>query len=846
MPTSDDVVYLLDLPVRLPESATDILRFCTGAGYTTKPTDDPPNVFYEPRLVQPGLLTQSMFSEGCTSGSSSGGWGEIVLSNTTGDLDYLIDCGLDGVAPVVRCGYADKPLSTFAPNMPGTVEQPEVTLEQVVVRIKDRTVELRVPVQQETYAGNNVLPEGLEGTADLKDKYKPLLSGKCNNCTPVLVNSSKLIYQISSGLCGIPGVYDNGVPLTAAADYSTLEDLLATAPAAGCYSVFSSVTGTYFRLGSSPAGLITSDGIETAINTAGQIIKRRVSAVLGEDQIVAQSIIDMDRVAPYVVGFFASTDAVNVSDLLDNICGDVGGWWGFDLDNHFWAKQLTSPVAAQALLNLSDLEIETFERLATADSDKGLPVYRVNVDFSRNWTVQTTGLAGSVQAYQQIYDTDDSEQLTAERRALLGMEYIRTKQEDLSVLDFHPLAAEITLKTTLDQLADANTEAIRVLNLRKVRRDRIKVRCDLAAIKYPAGGYWDDEAISEMPVGRHLHACVVHNNYLYVVGGGLNSGELTASIIRLDLLNPTSGWDDAGVSDLPLARAGHACVVHNNYLYAIGGYNNSDGFLSSIIRLDLLNPTSSWDDAGVSDLPELRSYHACVVHNNYLYVIGGTSNGSAALASVIRLNLSTPTSGWDDTGVSDLLQSRIYCKAVVYDGKLYVLGGRSGGGKVTYYSSIHSLDLSSPTSAWDTNLPNISQGVLINFAVVVDGNYLYLLGGRTTSTYLPFCERLDLSNPSIGWDDLCITDLPEGRSYCDAVLHNDAIYLIGGFTTITTTNTWRLRRNSNPVDAAQLISLGRTLNIKYPRYGYTNGRAMKLIGTEKDQQANKITLELWG
>jgi hypothetical protein len=143
------------------------------------------------------------------------------------------------------------------------------------------------------------------------------------------------------------------------------------------------------------------------------------------------------------------------------------------------------------------------------------------------------------------------------------------------------------------------TEINRVLDLRKVRRDRLRVKLPMQAVQYPAGGYWDDEAISEMPASRYNHASIVHNNYAYIIGGSFVGGGITASIIRLDLSNPTGAWDDAGVTNLPVATMYPGAFEYAGYLYVFGGYASPGGWVTKTRRLDLSNPTGAWDDAGV-------------------------------------------------------------------------------------------------------------------------------------------------------------------------------------------------------------------------------------------------------
>jgi hypothetical protein len=81
-----------------------------------------------------------------------------------------------------------------------------------------------------------------------------------------------------------------------------------------------------------------------------------------------------------------------------------------------------------------------------------------------------------------------------------------------------------------------------------------------------------------------------------------------------------------------------------------------------------------------------------------------------------------------------------------------------------------------------------------------------------------------------------------------AILYNNSIFV---FTENSSEySTLKLLENDNGDDANnyanQLTSLGRTVTVKYPRYGYDSGRPMKIIGVESDHSTRIINLELWG
>jgi hypothetical protein len=116
--------------------------------------------------------------------------------------------------------------------------RPEVTWGQIVFRLRDKQYLFTVPALTTRYAGTNVLPLGFEGMpADVMGKVKPVVLGAVFNVPAVLVNTSKLTYQVNDGpLASVGAVYDSGLALTFGADFATKELMQAAAPSAGTYN----------------------------------------------------------------------------------------------------------------------------------------------------------------------------------------------------------------------------------------------------------------------------------------------------------------------------------------------------------------------------------------------------------------------------------------------------------------------------------------------------------------------------------------------------------------------------------------------------------------------------------
>jgi hypothetical protein len=445
------------------------LRFSSGQGYNNPSAPG----YYSPRIRQPANFRRDIFSTGTTGGSSRIGWGELVLVNLDGDLDGLADWGFDGRSVVLRIGDDGAAYGSFTTVLTGTVEQAEYTWDAVTFRIRDRQEELDKAIQANKYGGTNSLPSGLDGTADdIKGQPKPLAWGRVYNVAPPAVNTSRLVYQVNDGaVSDVPACYDRGVSLTRGADYTSQADMEVNSPAAGNYRVWPA--GGYFRLGSSPSGQITADvvqGSTAAACTVGQIVKAIVTGPGGIAlaDVVTSDITALDAANPAEVGVWVA-DHTNIREVLDQLAASVGAWWGFDRQGRFRIRRFEAPSGSpvvtlksfgQMATTASDGDILSLERVASNDTGRGVPAYRVTLSYGKNWTTQANDLAGSV---------------TAARRAWLAEEFRTVVSTDTAVQVPHLLAEALEFESLIVDPTAAQAEADRLLTLHKTRRDRLKV-----------------------------------------------------------------------------------------------------------------------------------------------------------------------------------------------------------------------------------------------------------------------------------------------------------------------------------------------------------------------------------
>lgn len=269
-----------------------ILRYATGQGLVTQPTETPANTYYDPRIWQPADVKRDLFDSGTLQGRGRMAFGDLVLLNPDGALDPLLTYGFSGREVIIRRGdSASAYPGGFQTVLVGTMEQPEVQGQRMVIKIRDAQLRTDQPLQATKYLGDNALPAGLEGVEDLKGKPKPVCLGSVKNVPAVCVNTAKLIYQVHAGTIEpYPVVYDSGITLGAGRYWALQTDPFGTAniyavtfgnslyvAAGAAGALATSPTGTTWTSRTSQfgandiAGLAYGAGVYVAVGGAGTL-----------------------------------------------------------------------------------------------------------------------------------------------------------------------------------------------------------------------------------------------------------------------------------------------------------------------------------------------------------------------------------------------------------------------------------------------------------------------------------------------------------------------------------------------------------------------------------------------
>lgn len=276
----------------------------------------------------------------------------------------------------------------------------------LIMNIRDATYWLSRPVQPNQYSGSG----GYNGTASLAGVPIPKARGGTSgnpicNVTPTLIDPVNQIYQYSDSVSSVVNLYEGGAATITR--QSDVADLYVGSTTAGQFRT-SNARGM-FQLGSAPVGSITCDVTgQFPSNGVTTSIMQIIHFLLTEDlllpaaNISASHYTTMAGLWPYTGGvYFSSTDSPDGITAISRLLIGIGGKLYPARDGTLKVLMLRDPVTMLG----AGVVAATFDQSNTISvipqqlpTTLDPPPYRMRVNYSHNYTVQTTGLLGAATA----------------------------------------------------------------------------------------------------------------------------------------------------------------------------------------------------------------------------------------------------------------------------------------------------------------------------------------------------------------------------------------------------------------------------------------------------------------
>jgi hypothetical protein len=533
-----DIRFLVILePYDAAITATRTLYY-SSHGFVSGASDSPAHTLFAERLSSAISIKRALFKEGRLAGSTLPGGGRLRLSNADGGLDALAGYAWSGRRVRVYMGGPGFAFSDFVLIFDGTTAGFEHDDDYFTIVLRDLQEKFDRLISTARYAGTG----GAEGTANMKDRLKPIALGLCRNITPVYLGKNtggRHIFDVGSGLAGTTGttnvdaVYVSAVALSAvdgtpaAGQFrhdvanGTIElggsitgpitcnviglGLESTAfsqafnvPAVGASIALTVGSGKDFPVnswvivrsatnwngywfsgtvtsyvgstltmsvvGANGVGVAGASWVITAYGTVAQV-QKWIANTLGVTSYDATAYAALNAVLADNVGIWLPEGGTGL-DVMDRIANGSGTWYTVNRAGQLAVGRITAPASPVAFYDTR--HILSIKREQTAD-----PTHLVNLRYQRNWTPLTADqIAGGVSAADRTYFQTEWRQVVA---------------QDSSVLTAYPLATPIDLDGVIDHLAYVTTEATRLLDLYKVKRDFFRVRLNVQTMGLEIG-----------------------------------------------------------------------------------------------------------------------------------------------------------------------------------------------------------------------------------------------------------------------------------------------------------------------------------------------------------------------
>ena len=175
-----------------------------------------------------------------------------------------------------------------------------------------------------------------------------------------------------------------------------------------------------------------------------------------------------------------------------------------------------------------------------------------------------------------------------------------------------------------------------------------------------------------------------------------------------------------------------------------------------------------WVEVGTDALPVATYAHTSVVFNGKMWVIGG-SDGSAYIRKVYS---SSDGITWTEAGTDALPVATHAHTSVVFNGKMWVMGGYASSGyvKKVYYSS----DGITWTEVGTSALPVAVYGLS---SVVFNGK-MWIMGGYSAAG--SGTKKVHSSTDGITWTEAGTDAIPVDQYGQGSVVYNGKMWMIGG------------------------------------------------------------------
>ena len=245
-----------------------------------------------------------------------------------------------------------------------------------------------------------------------------------------------------------------------------------------------------------------------------------------------------------------------------------------------------------------------------------------------------------------------------------------------------------------------------------------------------------------------------------VVAGGY----FCRSVEVFNMTNKT--W--RSLSEIKECRCESSSVLYQGHMIVTGGWDERSQDLDSVEELNLAQENGHWVKSKFK-LPEPFCGHACVIYQNRLIVIGGSS-GRRAYDTIYETQLTPP---YTSRLLTRMSKPVCHHSAEIVNDKIFIIGGTTTG---LFGDATNTVLMFDPTTNTCTELKPLPNR-LSRMATVTWKDNVVILGGRGNQDNI--LKTVILYNVITGKHRM-LSEMTTKRYDCAAVIIGDNIIVMGG------------------------------------------------------------------
>jgi hypothetical protein len=292
----------------------------------------------------------------------------------------------------IKVGVAQFIYSEFETVFKGNIKNVEWTEDTLTLNVRDPDELLTEEIQKFKYGGAG----GVDGTASMKGRAKPLLFGYGLNIQPVLVDPVWGVYQIHDGAINsveeiFDGGYSFGPPEFDISDYPgktvyDWEEVIAPATIQGGQWI-TDVANGLIRVGTGVAFTLTANaygadhGERPFSANAAYVCEAVLIDRIGISSASIFGVVELDSTIPFRVGVYIPAGGTTANAVIQGILAPLQCFLGYTKRGQYEFRSLRTTASNG---NIENYQIHKVKRL----SDTPEPVTELRVSWGHNWTVR--------------------------------------------------------------------------------------------------------------------------------------------------------------------------------------------------------------------------------------------------------------------------------------------------------------------------------------------------------------------------------------------------------------------------------------------------------------------------